>query len=339
MERLLEMALEYPKAGILAPKMVLFDAPQVINSAGLYCSIIGASWDRGIGRHDNGSWNTPVPVVGACGGALFMRSAVVTQAGLLPEEFGIYLDDLDLCLRALNAGFDIWTCPAAVVRHKFSATYGSGPQARRKYFLNTRNRFWLLLRHFPLLKAARWMPAVLLGEVRAVGRGLLSGEWWKLPAHLHAWAAAAAYLLRALHFRRHAPRKNRFWHFVLPRPYFCPAIELPAEGWYTERFCGGQKLRPMGAVAHLHVHRGRLRVIHANCYPAFGATKVHAVLNGAPLATFSTTAVQEEVFEIEQGGELRLLSRHMFPAEATGEPIDIGGWFRFDVKKSKAPRQ
>ncbi|HRZ81128.1 MAG TPA: hypothetical protein P5069_01650, partial [Candidatus Hydrogenedentes bacterium] len=62
-------------------------------------------------------------------------------------EFEIYLDDVDLCVRAWDAGYSVAPCPEAVVEHKFSASMGAGERARRKYFLATRNRFYLLLRN------------------------------------------------------------------------------------------------------------------------------------------------------------------------------------------------
>jgi GT2 family glycosyltransferase len=329
-ERLVKMAAARPRAGMLAPKMVMFDAPHILNSVGLECSIIGASWDRGIGRHDSGAWDDPAQVIGVCGGAMFIRAEVVRQVGELPEEFEIYLDDLDLCLRAINQGYEIWTCPAAVVRHKFSASFGEGNRARYKYFLNTRNRFWLLLRHFPARKAPAFATAVLAGELRAVGRGLLDGAWWKLAVHARAWVAALAYLPLARRFRRGAAPGCRFWPLVLRRPHFCPRLELPQEGWYAERVCGGQRLRPMSAAAFLRVKPGRLRVLYGNCYPALGPIQVDAALDGEHLATFSTVTMQEDILEIAQAGCLRFASKRIFPAEATGEPIDIGGWFRVE---------
>ncbi len=51
-ERLVEAAEADPEIGALAPKMVLFDQPHILNSVGMECSIIGACWDRGLGRVD-----------------------------------------------------------------------------------------------------------------------------------------------------------------------------------------------------------------------------------------------------------------------------------------------
>ena len=76
--------------GALAPRMVLFDHPEIINSTGLRMSVIGAAWDIGIGRFDGPQWHEAQLVLGVCGGACFIRASVLRTTGLLPEEFEIY---------------------------------------------------------------------------------------------------------------------------------------------------------------------------------------------------------------------------------------------------------
>jgi len=184
-EQLVATGESRPECGALAPKMVLFDAPHLLNSLGIECSIIGSSWDIGIGRIDGPKWGSPRKVLGVCGGAMFIRSEALRQAGLLPD-FQIYLDDVDLCLRIWNAGYEVWNCPGAVVRHKFSATMGEGKRLRHKYYLNTRNRMRVVLRNFPVSQMHRVLPKMALGEAKSIGRGILDGDYWKLWAHTKA---------------------------------------------------------------------------------------------------------------------------------------------------------
>jgi len=331
--RLVQRAEAMPEAGALAPKMRMFYEPDILNSVGLECSRIGASWDRGVGRLDTGAWDTPRAVAGACGGAMFLRASVLAHTGLLPEDFGIYLDDLDLCLRIWDAGFVVWTCPEAEVRHKFSATLGEGARARHKYFLNTRNRFWLMLRNFPAGKLARVVPVLMLGEMRAIGRALLDRQAWQAFAHVRAWFAAAGYLRRAWAARRKAARdglsRGRFWPMILSRPLFCPGLLLPKDGWYPPREIAGRKLQPISRRARAHVEAGRLRVIHANCYPSLGPTAIMVSLDGAPLCQLSTLDADETEIEIPTPGWLEFTANTIYPAEETGELTDFGGWITF----------
>jgi GT2 family glycosyltransferase len=328
-ETLVSMAEAHPERGALAPKMLMFYQPEIINSVGLVCSRIGCSWDKGIGRVDTPAWNTPEPVLGVCGGAMFLRSAALAHSGLLPEEFGIYLDDLDLSMRIWNAGWEVWSCPEAVVRHKFSATYGHGDGARRKYYLNTRNRFWLLLRNIPLSKTPIVLWEVKMGEAKALGRALLDGAFWRVAAHLRAYVAALAYLPRAQAERRarrdEGTHACKFWHLIRRRPLFAPALHLPQEGWYPPGPVQGRPLQPMAPHAWIHAATDRLRLIHGNCYPQLGPTRVRVLQNGALVATLSTTNLDELLLETA-AGRIDFYADHLFISEATGEPMDIGGW-------------
>jgi len=328
--KLVEAAERDPQIGALAPKMLLYDNPALLNSVGLACSIIGSSWDLGIGRLDGPRWDGPRPVIGVCGGACLMRAAALRKAGLLPRGFGIYMDDLDLCLRIWNAGYEIWSCPQAAVRHKFGATMGQGKRARRKYYLNTRNRMYVVLRNFPLSKCLAITLAFCVGECRAIGRALLEGTWWRVLAHVKAWFAAAAYVPRACAARVRQRRQGgtggcRFWHLIRSGRLFFEGTEFPRDGWYTEREIAGTHVRPMSARAHMSVEAGRLRVTIVNCYPRLGPAVVDVSLDGHPIATLEACERDEGVFDVPRG-TLTFVARRIFDADDTGEAVDIGGW-------------
>ena len=315
--------------GALAPRMVLFDQPEILNSVGLRMSLIGAAWDIGIGRLDGPPWHRPEPVIGACGGACFLRASALSKTGLLPEDFEIYLDDLDLCLRIWSAGYRVWSCPEAVVRHKFSATMGEGTRARHKYYLNTRNRFRILLRHFPLRSAPRVLPRLIAGEARAMGRGLLSGEAWRVPAHLRAWLAALAYLPRAWRFRCTRPRSGppAFWPLIAESPIFCPEVVLPDRGWYPPITFAGERLRPMPRHATVSLSAGPLQVRLVNCYPASGAARITLHAGDTLLGSLTAETSAEACFDVPDG-PLTVTAGSAFLMEDTGALYDAGAWLQ-----------
>ena len=350
-QKLVEAAEADPRVGALAPKMLMYDNPDLINSVGLECSVIASSWDLGIGRLDGPRWDEVRPVIGVCGGAGFFRVATLEQTGVLPEDFEIYLDDLDLCLRIWDAGYEIRSCPEAQVRHKFSATMGQGRQYRRKYYLNTRNRLYVILRNFPIRKAFVVGAACVIGEMRAIGRALLDGEPWRAAAHIRAWVAGAAYMPWAvrerLRRRQHPPsplqRGNehppkslqrgseacRFWHLIRTDCMFFHGTEFPSNGWYAPREIRGRMLRPMSARAAVDVAQGRLRLTHANCYPELGQTCIDVFSNGLRVTSLETLDGQECVLEVPDG-KLTFQAKRIFEAEKTGEKVDLGGWIGVD---------
>lgn len=333
LRRLADTAEARPEVAALAPKMLLYSDPTILNSVGLECSVIGSCWDLGLGRLDGPKWDTPRPVIGVCGGAFFIRTAALHRTGLLPD-FEIYLDDLDLCLAMWNAGYEIWSCPDAVVRHKFGATMGQGKRARRKYYLNTRNRFRVLLRNYPASSALPVAAALARGEARALGRSLRDGAWWRVGAHLRAWGDAAAYLPAARAERRRRRAQNleecRFWPLVRKDVLFFPGTEFPERGWYAPRPSpSGEEVRPIGRRAWLDWKGGRLRLTHVNCYPRLGATDLRVQVNGETIAALSTLDAEEARLDIPPG-RIDIASNRIFDADETGERADFGGWLRVD---------
>lgn len=326
--KLVATAEARPELGAIAPKMLMFDTPEILNSVGLECSIIGSSWDTGIGRLDGPRWDREEDIVGVCGGAMWLRAEAVRKSGMLPEAFEIYLDDLDLSLRIWKAGYHVGSCPSAVVRHKFSATLGIGNRALHKYYLNTRNRFWLMMRHFPASRLFEIVPPVILGELRAVGRALLDREVWRAWAHVRAWGAAIGYIPTARRFRKEetaASGAEAFWPLIRRQPWFCPGLVMPVHGWYPEVEIDHLNLRPFGRSAWTETTAGSLRVHLANRYPQLGALEIRLHADGQELARRRVTTSSEITLELP-ATRLYFEAERILPAEDTGELMDLGGW-------------
>ncbi len=323
------MAEEDPSIGALAPKILLYDHPGLLNSIGLEATNIGTAWDRGMGRLDGPKWGGRRPVVGVCGAAFFLRAETLRKTGLLPTDFEIYLDDLDLSLRVWNAGYKILTCPEAEVRHKFSSTMGEGKRARRKYYLNTRNRIRLIERNFPYSR----MPIVLLlydlGEYRAIGRAALDGEFWRIWAHARSWLDAFTYLPAARAERRRRKEtglgKCRFWHLIRTGIMFFPGIELPVDGWYAPVTVQGKTVSPMSAQAHYEHKGGGLEITQVCPYPQLGPSLVRIHKDSELIATLSGTETHVTTLQLDQG-QITFTAETIFEAEQTGKNIDIGAW-------------
>jgi hypothetical protein len=76
---------------------------------------------------------------------------MLEEVGFLDERFFIYGEDTDLCFRGRLAGWTVWFCAEAGVRHRVSSTFGVGSE--RTVYLNERNHLWSI---------AKCMPASLL---------------------------------------------------------------------------------------------------------------------------------------------------------------------------------
>lgn len=317
--------------GAVAPKMRIFDSPEILNSLGLECSVIGNTWDLGIGRLDQAKWDTARDVIGFCGGAALIRVAALRKTGLFPTNYDIYLDDLELSLRLWKHGYTVRNCPAANVRHKFSATMGRGEQRRRKYFLNTRNRLRVVFRHFPAEHRHRIALAVARGEVKALGRSVLDRSPWMAQAHAQAWFELIRELPAMRAARRADPRdhERRIWDLIDKETLYFRGTELPVDGWYQPVSHRGQSLRPISQWARVNVQRGAITVHHANLHPALGETCVRIVQHGVTVDELRTLDVAERVIAVSPG-TVEFHGLRVFDADDTGRPIDICGWLRVE---------
>ena len=71
---------------------------------------------------------------------------MVDKIGLLDERFFLYYEDLDYCLRAARAGYEIRINPEVVAEHAVSA--GSNLVARTMH--QWRSHFLFLLKYLPV---------------------------------------------------------------------------------------------------------------------------------------------------------------------------------------------
>ena len=115
---------EHPEAGSAAAKLVNFHDRAVLDGAGDVFDWAGSGWRRGHGERDDGRYDTPRAIFGACAGAAVYRRAALEAVGEFDATFFAFMEDVDWALRAQLAG---WTCryvPSAVAYHMGSATLG-----------------------------------------------------------------------------------------------------------------------------------------------------------------------------------------------------------------------
>ena len=111
------------------------------------------------------------------GAALAVRREAWEAVGPLDEEFRVYAQDLDYCLRLGQAGWDVRLLPGFKVLHHHGATIGRDPGARRRQHPEL---LWTdLLRWAGKHKGEEWTKRAALafqagGRLRLLGRALAS---------------------------------------------------------------------------------------------------------------------------------------------------------------------
>jgi GT2 family glycosyltransferase len=107
--------------------------------------------------------SSPASIAIAPATACLFRRSVFEQLGGFSEEFGSYLEDVDLGLRCLRAGTGGVFVPRAMARHHGSATLGRwNPRVVR---LISRNQLLLIARHYDRHLFLQCLWPILAGQL------------------------------------------------------------------------------------------------------------------------------------------------------------------------------
>ena len=96
---------------------------------------------------DIGQYDTATPIFWASGACLFIRSEALNSTGGLDGDFWAHMEEIDLCWRLKNQGYEIWYQPESVVFHLGGGTLSYG--SPKKVYLNFRNNLWMLFKNLP----------------------------------------------------------------------------------------------------------------------------------------------------------------------------------------------
>lgn len=89
-------------------------------------------------------WASPVPqpvevIKGAC---LLLRREALDQVGLLDESYFMYTEEVDLCYRLAEAGWELWWVPQAEVIHYGEASSRQAAQAMYLQLYRSKVQFY-----------------------------------------------------------------------------------------------------------------------------------------------------------------------------------------------------
>ena len=156
--------------GMCAPLMLEMDRREIVDAAGLTVDSLGFAWNVGAGDESR-NFTIEGPVFGACAGAALYRCAMLEALGGFDEDYFAYYEDADLTWRAQSAGWKGVFVPGARVYHLHGGSFGrTSPQ---KSYLLARNRWWTLVKNYPLPAFAFYLPAILGADTLALARATL----------------------------------------------------------------------------------------------------------------------------------------------------------------------
>ena len=168
--------LDAPGEALVTPKLVLRSDPSTVNAVGNDVHLSGVASCRGSGT-PAGAWRGVHEVPAISGAAFTARRTFLETLGGLEEAYFMYMEDVDLSIRARAAGAICLAACDAVATHDWSLRLTPA-----KFGFLERNRGWMWER---LLAADGWRARPIKAQVEAMGwaYALLRG-----PGHVHAKA-------------------------------------------------------------------------------------------------------------------------------------------------------
>jgi hypothetical protein len=177
----------HPQRGIVSPKIYLADQP------GHFWSVGGIYQGRrvislGDNEPDHGQYDThALDFVYGC--AMLIRASLFAEVGLLDEQYFMYYEDIDLCLRAQSAGYSVELAAHLAILHSGSRSTVDIPA--RKIFHHARSRMLFFRHHLSRSEWLRFLAAESRYTVKLVLQRLLtcdlSGAWAHLTGRLAAF--------------------------------------------------------------------------------------------------------------------------------------------------------
>jgi len=147
---------DHPDAAACMPKLRWLDYPEQFEYAGAaggFIDILGFPFCRGrvfqTLEKDNGQYDHITNIFWSSGACTVIRTEIYKKLGGFDNNFFAHMEEIDLCWRIKNSGYNIYCVPQSVIYHMGG---GSLPKDNpHKTYLNYRNNYSLLLKNLPIL--------------------------------------------------------------------------------------------------------------------------------------------------------------------------------------------
>ncbi len=190
------------------PKLLSYNDKTMFEYAGAaggYLDSLGYPFCRGRIfsnlEKDEGQYNDNTEIFWATGACLMIRSELYHSVGGFDEDFFAHMEEIDLCWRLKNLGYNIYYCGESAVYH-----VGGGTLPRNnslKTFLNFRNNHIILIKNLPKNKLFKVFFIRLFLDDLASLKFLFTGGFKDY------WAVIRAYWSFYTHIFKHKNKREK----------------------------------------------------------------------------------------------------------------------------------
>lgn len=213
---ILETFQKEPNTAIIQPKILDYnkkDHFEYAGAAGGFIDKYGYPYCRGrifdTIEKDEGKYSDTIPIFWASGACLFVRSEIFHHLKGFDESFFAHFEEIDLCWRAFNLGYDIKYVGTTTIYHVGGATLKNNNP--KKTYLNFRNSLYTLTKNAP-------GPLVPLIFIRMVLDGFAALKFFVEFKFSHIFAILKAHLNFYMQLpvllkqRKDSNQKNNYYH-------------------------------------------------------------------------------------------------------------------------------
>jgi len=192
LQPMIDLMVQQPNIAVCQPKLLDYKNQTKLEYAGASGGFIdkyGYPFCRGrifnSIEEDLAQYDSVEPVFWASGACLMVNSKVYWQVGGLDDDYFAHMEEIDLCWRIKNCGYEIYVNPNSKVYHVGGGTLQK--LSTHKTFLNFRNSLITLTKDHPSEKL------LLKILVRLVLDGVAGAKFILSFQGLHCWAILRAH--------------------------------------------------------------------------------------------------------------------------------------------------
>ena len=242
LESLVDELERNPRLGFVTGKTLLYDDREVINETKQDLYTCGRFIPCGLLERDEGQWETRLPAAMVSASTCVYRREAVEAAGGFAEDYFLYCEDADLCLRMVLLGYGGLYEPGARAYHAWAAS--TGRSSDEAHFYSVRNGLTTLLKDMPLALLLRSLPKIVLYQSYILSASRADGHPRTVT---RAWRSFLKTVPSTLRKRRRVMRRRAIssgdFEAVLLTDYPVPT-KLSREwlaGWLRRRITGPVK--------------------------------------------------------------------------------------------------
>jgi hypothetical protein len=163
LERLVDAMENDKKIGVAQSLVVLHPETNLVNSSGNEFQYLGFGFCGDYKKEVSEIENKIKEINYASGASLLMRADLLREFGLWDDDFFMYHEDLEYCMRLRAVGYKIVLVPSSIFYHKYQFS-----RSILKFYWMERNRYGVLLMFF------KWPTLLILSPMLLI----LEGGLW-----------------------------------------------------------------------------------------------------------------------------------------------------------------